>query len=253
MAPAAALQIDRLCKNYGALVVTDNVTISIAPSTVHALIGPNGAGKSTLIGQISGELLPDSGYVRLFGEDITGLPPEDRAKRGLSRSYQISSVLPEFSLLENVLLAARAQRASVFDFRPRLLKSKALIERCHGALSDVGLADHISKTAARLSYGQKRQLELAMAISQEPKVLLLDEPLAGMSPREGEQIVSLIHRLGQRYAVLLVEHDMPAVFSLATTISVLVHGQIAASGTPREIRDDPVVRSAYLGDEEIAA
>lgn len=252
MNPAVALRIDHLAKRYGALVVTDDVSFSVAPSSIHALIGPNGAGKSTLIGQISGELVPDSGRIELLGEDITQLSPEDRAMRGLSRSYQISSILPEFTALDNVLVSARAKHASVFDFMPALLKNQPLIDRCHEALREVGLINLEQTIAARLSYGQRRQLELAMAISQEPKVLLLDEPLAGMSPSESRQIVSLIQKLAERHAVLLVEHDMPAVFALANEITVLVRGQVVASGPPDTIRDNPTVRTAYLGDEEIA-
>jgi branched-chain amino acid transport system ATP-binding protein len=251
MTSASALQIKHLSKAYGALVVTDDVSISVAPSSIHALIGPNGAGKSTLIGQISGELLPDAGQIALLGEEITQLGPEDRARRGLSRSYQISSILRDFSVLENVLLAIRAQRASVLDFWPGLLKRRVLIDRCYEVLREVALGDFSSTIAARLSYGQRRQLELAMAISQEPKVLLLDEPLAGMSPSESEQIVGLIQRLAQRHAILLVEHDMPAVFALASEVTVLVRGQVIASGTPNAIRDDVAVRAAYLGEEEI--
>jgi branched-chain amino acid transport system ATP-binding protein len=251
MNAAAALRIDHLSKAYGALLVTNDVSISIGSASIHALIGPNGAGKSTLIGQIAGELVPDAGRIELFGEDITKLGAHERAARGLSRSYQIASILPEFSALENVLLATRAKCASVFDFRPELLKNGELIDRCNDALRTVGLADLGSMPASRLSYGQKRQLELAMAISQEPKVLLLDEPLAGMSPSESKLIVELISRLSQGHAILLVEHDMPAVFTLATEITVLVGGRVVASGAPAAIRDNDTVRTAYLGEEDI--
>jgi len=250
---ADALRIEHLSKSYGALVVTDDVCLSVAPNSIHALIGPNGAGKSTLIGQLAGELQPDAGRILLFGEDITSTLPEDRARRGLSRSYQISAVLPEFTLLQNVLLAHRARRAHLTDMRPGLLRDPQTVAHCRDALNEVGLADLATASVEHLSYGQKRQLEFAMAISQEPRMLLLDEPLAGMSPRESEQIAALIGRLRERYAILLVEHDMLAVFALATTVTVLVRGQVLASGTAKAIRDDPAVRSAYLGDEEVAA
>ena len=246
-----ALQIEHLSKAYGALLVTDDVSISVAPTSIHALIGPNGAGKSTLIGQISGELRPHAGKILLRGEDITSLGPEARAHRGLSRSYQISSILPEFSVLQNVLLAMRAKQASVLDLGPHLLRNDVLIDGCHKVLKEVGLADLVKADAARLSYGQRRQLELAMAIAQDPHVLLLDEPLAGMSPSEGQQIVELIRTLGQRYAILLVEHDMPAVFTLASEITVLVRGEVVASGPPDAIRENSTVRTAYLGEEAI--
>lgn len=253
MNAAAALRIDHLSKAYGALLVTNDVSISIGSASIHALIGPNGAGKSTLIGQIAGELVPDAGRIELFGEEITELGAHERAARGLSRSYQISSILPEFSALENVLLAVRAKCASVFDFRPGLLKNGELIDRCNEALRAVGLADLGSIPASRLSYGQKRQLELGMAISQEPKVLLLDEPLAGMSPTESKLIVELIRKLSQGHAILLVEHDMPAVFTLATEITVLAGGRVVASGEPAAIRDNDTVRTAYLGEEDTAS
>lgn len=247
------LQTRSLVKRFGGLTATDDVTLTLMPGEVHALIGPNGAGKTTLIGQLTGELLPDSGEVLLAGESITRMPVHKRAQLGLARSYQITQVCKEFSALENVLMAALAvTRASFGAWRP-LLSQAALVDQSREALATVGLLGRADVEAAVLAHGEHRQLELAMALVLSPKLLLLDEPLAGMSGAESETMVALLRTLKGRYPILLVEHDMSAVFALADRISVLVYGRVIATGTPEAIRTNAEVRNAYLGDEAMVA
>jgi len=243
------LALRGLRKSYGALCVTDDVTLDVLPGEIHAVIGPNGAGKTTLIGEISGFIRPDAGRVVLNGEDVTGFAMHARVRRGLARSFQITNLLPDFSVLENVAIAAQARDGSSFRyFRParleRRLNAKAL-----DALQLVGLAHRAGMPAAALSHGEKRSLELAVALVQEPALLLLDEPMAGAGREESAQLLNLLRDLKGRCAILLVEHDMEAVFALADRISVLVYGRVIATGRPDEIRKDEKVREAYLGEE----
>jgi branched-chain amino acid transport system ATP-binding protein len=243
------LRIEGLTKNFGGLRVTDDVTLDVRPGELHAVIGPNGAGKTTLINQISGLLSPDAGKITFGGEDVTHLPIHKRAERGLARSFQITSILPGFSVLENVALAVQARRGSSFSFFGRAADEEALNMPAYAALLQAGLAERAHAPAGELSHGEKRALELAIALAMEPKLLLLDEPMAGTGREEGERIVAVLRSLKGRFPMVLVEHDMHAVFALADRISVLIYGRILASGTPAEVRADPAVITAYLGDE----
>jgi branched-chain amino acid transport system ATP-binding protein len=250
---SALLSLRGLVKNYGALRVTDSVDLEISAGEVHAVIGPNGAGKSTLINLISGEVPCNAGTITLSGHNVTLWPVHARARLGLGRSYQITSIIGEFSVLENMLLAVQAVRGHNFRFWSPVTKQAPLVETANRYLSLVDLLGVSNRTAGLLSYGQQRQLELAMTLATEPKVLLLDEPMAGLGPVETEQMVRVLGGLKGNYATLLVEHDMQAVFSLATRLSVLVYGKVVFSGLPSEVRSSSVVREAYLGDEEIPA
>lgn len=245
----AVLLIENLRKKFGGLVVTDGVTLEIRPGELHAVIGPNGAGKTTLIHQVSGTLTPDDGRILLNGTDIMHLPPDERAKLGLARSFQITSVLPRFSALENVALAVQARSGSSFRFLRPAAREAELNDQAMAALTEVSLDHRADVMAAHLSHGEKRALELAIALALEPKLLLLDEPMAGTGPEESERIVAVLQKLKGRFAMLLVEHDMNAVFALADKISVLVYGRVLASGTPHEVRNDRAVTEAYLGEE----
>ena len=245
----AVLLIENLRKRFGGLVVTDGVTLEIGPGELHAVIGPNGAGKTTLIHQISGTLSPDDGRMLLNGTDIMPLPPDERAKLGLARSFQITSVLPRFSALENVALAVQARSGSSYRFFGRAASETELNDQAMAALAEVSLDHRADVIAAHLSHGEKRALELAIALALEPKLLLLDEPMAGTGPEESERIVAVLKKLKGRFAMLLVEHDMDAVFALADKISVLVYGRVLASGTPQAVRVDPAVTEAYLGED----
>jgi len=243
------LQLDNVRKNFGGLRVTDGVTLEIFPGEMHALIGPNGAGKTTLINQISGLLTPDDGRIYFAGREVTGAPPHLRAHLGLARSFQITSVLPGFTALENVSLAVQARSGSSYRFFSNASSELELTEPAMAALFEVGLANRAHITAAHLSHGEKRALELAIALAMEPKLLLLDEPMAGTGPEETDKLVEVLRRLKGRFPMLLVEHDMGAVFALADRISVLIYGRILASGAPDEVRNDPQVITAYLGEE----
>ena len=245
----AVLRLDGVRKTFGALVVTDDLNFDVTANELHAVIGPNGAGKTTLINQISGLLAPDAGRILFAGRDITALPVHARAQLGLARSFQVSSILPSFSALENVALAVQARTGSSFRVLGRADAEAALNGPAMAALADVGLADRAQVRAGHLSHGEKRALELAIALAMEPKVLLLDEPMAGTGREESARLVDVLRRLKGRFSVLLVEHDMTAVFALADRISVLIYGRILASGTPAEVRADPRVIAAYLGDE----
>jgi branched-chain amino acid transport system ATP-binding protein len=245
----AVLRIEGLTKNFGGLRVTDHVTLDVMPGELHAVIGPNGAGKTTLINQISGLLAPDAGEIVFGGETVTRLAVHRRAARGLARSFQITSILPRFSVLENVALAVQARRGTSFRFFGRAADEHALNAPALAALAQVGLADRADSPAGALSHGEKRALELAIALAMEPKLLLLDEPMAGTGRDETERLVDALRRLKGRFPMVLVEHDMTAVFALADRISVLIYGRILASGTPAEVRADPQVITAYLGEE----
>jgi branched-chain amino acid transport system ATP-binding protein len=243
------LRLEGLRKNFGALVVTDDLTFEVSPKELHAVIGPNGAGKTTLINQISGLFAPDSGRILFAGRDITALPMHARAALGVARSFQVSSIVPGFSALENVALAVQARSGSSFRVLGRAVAEVALNDPAMAALADVGLAQRAHAPSGQLSHGEKRALELAIALAMEPKVLLLDEPMAGTGREETSRLIELLRRLKGRFSVLLVEHDMTAVFALADRISVLIRGRILASGAPEEVRADPRVVAAYLGDE----
>ena len=243
------LRIEGLHKSFGGLVVTDNLTLDVGANELHAVIGPNGAGKTTLINQISGTLAPGSGKIVFAGEDITVMPAHQRADRGLARTFQITSVVPGFSALENVALAVQARSGTSFRFLGRADREQALNAPALAALTEVGLATRAHVLAAHLSHGEKRALELAIALAMQPRLLLLDEPMAGTGHEETERLIAVLRRLKGRFSMLLVEHDMTAVFALADRISVLIYGRILASGPPEAVRKDPQVVAAYLGDE----
>jgi branched-chain amino acid transport system ATP-binding protein len=247
------LNVTSLVKRYGGLLATDHVTMSLLPGELHAIIGPNGAGKSTLIGQLGGEVRPDSGRIEFMGTDISAMPPAQRALRGLARSYQITSVFTEFSVLQSVAMAMQAHSGHSFGFWTPMLKQPALVEPALRAIAQAGLAHRAQSLVSELAHGERRQLELAMVLVAEPKLLLLDEPMAGMSHQESGKVVEMLRALKGRHTMLLVEHDMDAVFALADRISVLVYGRIIACGTPAEISANPEVRTAYLGDEDMSA
>ncbi len=250
---APLLSLHGLVKRYGGLLVTDHVSLQIAQGDVHAIIGPNGAGKTTLINQIVGEVRSDEGRIELAGTDVSAWPVPARARAGLGRSYQITSIIPEFTVLENVLLAVQSMRGHNFRFWQPVTANRSLVPEAERWLELAGLPALRDRSAGLLAYGQQRQLELAMTLAIEPKVLLLDEPMAGLGPVETQQMIEVLQRIGQQYAILLVEHDMHAVFSLATVCSVLVYGKIVFQGDPAEVKQSAVVREAYLGDEEIPA
>ena len=243
------LELRGLTKAFGALRVTQDVSLSVLPGEIHAVIGPNGAGKTTLVHQVSGTLAPDSGSIHFAGRDVTRLPLARRARLGLARSFQITAVLPGFTVLENAALAVQARRGSSFRFWRAAATEARLNTAALDALAQVGLAARAETLAGDLSHGERRQLELAIALAMQPRLLLLDEPLAGAGPEETERLVGILAGLKARYGILLVEHDMQAVFALADRISVLVYGQVIASGTPAEIRANAEVRAAYLGED----
>ncbi|TMJ01654.1 MAG: ABC transporter ATP-binding protein [Alphaproteobacteria bacterium] len=243
------LRIENLAKNFGGLRVTDDVTLDVMPGELHAIIGPNGAGKTTLINQISGLLAPDAGRIVFAGEDVTGMAVDRRAQRGLARSFQITSILPRFSVLENVALAVQARSGTSFRFFGNAAEDGALNAPALAALGQVGLAERAGALAGELSHGEKRALELAIALAMEPKLLLLDEPMAGTGHDEAKRLVAVLRSLKGRFPMVLVEHDMTAVFALADRISVLIYGRILASGAPAQVRADRQVVTAYLGEE----
>jgi len=242
------LAVAGLRKRFGGLLATDDLDLQIAAGEIHAVIGPNGAGKTTLVAQLQGELKPDAGTIRFAGADVTRLQPHQRAARGIARSFQITSVFRDMSALDNVALAVQAHRGHSFGMWRPASSEAALREPAHAALARVDLESRAHHLAGHLAHGEQRQLELAMALATDPKLLLLDEPMAGMGTEDSERMVRLIGGLKGAHTVLLVEHDMDAVFALADRITVLVRGRAIATGTPAEIRADPAVRQAYLGD-----
>ena len=246
----SSLQTEGLVKRYGALLVTDHVSLDIRAGELHAVIGPNGAGKTTLINQLSGELAADEGRIVFDGHDISALPVHQRARAGLLRSYQITSIFEEFSVTENAVLAALAAKRHAWRFWAPMLGDAATRAAADAAVIAAGLEKHADAPAGELAYGQRRQLELAMALAAQPKFLLLDEPMAGMSVQESAAVTGLLRGLKGRYTILLVEHDIDAVFSLADRITVLVYGRVMFTGTPDQIREHPEVRAVYLGEEE---
>ncbi len=244
------LRLDGLRKRFGGLAVTDGVSLEVLPGEIHAVIGPNGAGKTTLIHEITGIVAPDDGRVVFNGADITRLSLPRRVRAGLARTFQITSILAGFSVLENVALAVQARSGSSFRFGWPAARERALNAAAMDALEQVGLADRAAEPAGTLSHGEKRALELAIALATEPRLLLLDEPLAGAGPEEADRLVTLLARLRPAYAILLVEHDMQAVFALADRISVLVYGRVIATGDVASIRANAEVRAAYLGEDD---
>ena len=246
---APALQLQSLVKTYGALTVTDGVSLDIEVQGLHAIIGPNGAGKTTLIHQISGLLRPDSGRILFHGQDVTDLPLPERERRGLVRSFQITSVLPRFTALENVALALQAHSGSSFRFFGNASAERNLNDGAMALLTRFGLVSRAPVPAGQMSHGEKRQLELAIALAAEPKLLLLDEPLAGTSHDESQRLIATLQELRRELPIVLIEHDMDAVFALADRVSELGYGRIIASGSPQSVRDNAEVRAAYLGDE----
>lgn len=244
------LQIRNLCKNFGALTATNDVTLNVDEGTIHALIGPNGAGKTTLISQISGYLTPTSGTIKFDGQDLLVMPAHLRPHAGLVRSFQVTSVFPDLSVIENVCLVLQSMNHQVFRlFRPAIA-DKAERAEAMEILERVALENEAETTTRNLAHGQKRQVEIAMALAARPKLLLLDEPMAGMGAEESRQITTLLDGLRGSITMLLVEHDMDVVFGLADKVSVLVYGKVIASDTPRNIRLDPEVQRAYLGGHE---
>jgi len=246
------LEVRGLAKSFGALRASDGIDLEIREGETHAVIGPNGAGKTTLIAQLAGGIRPDEGTVRFAGEDITALPAAARARRGLARSFQITSIYPEFTALGNVMLAVQARAGRSFRFWKAASGDEALRAPALAMLGEVGLASRAEIQAASLAHGEQRALEIAMALATKPRLLLLDEPVAGMGAEETQRMVAFLSTLKGGKTMLLVEHDMDAVFSLADRVSVLVYGRIIATGTPREIRANPEVRRAYLGEEHAA-
>ncbi len=243
------LSTERLFKSFGALKATNDVSLDLRKGEIHALIGPNGAGKSTLIQQITGHLASDSGTVRLINEDLTGVGPAERARKGLGRTFQISSLAMEHTVLQNAVLGALGQRGNVMSFFKPVMKDAQLVSAAKDALAQVGLAEFTATRTADLSHGQRRQLEVAVALTLKPKAFLMDEPMAGLGLEGAQQMIGLLTELRKEAPILLIEHDMDAVFALADRISVLVYGQVIATGTPEEIKVNPEIRRAYLGDE----
>jgi len=243
------LEVRNLVKAFGALRATDGIDLAVREGETHAIIGPNGAGKTTFISQLAGNLVPDSGRIFFAGEDITALKAPRRARKGLARSFQITSIYPEFTALENVALAVQAHAGHSFRFWRPAFADAALTEPARKILDDVGLAPRSGVLAANLAHGEQRQLEVAMALATRPRLLLLDEPMAGMGIEESQRMIAFLGTLKQRHTIVLVEHDMDAVFRLADRISVLVYGRLIATGEPEAIRANPEVRAAYLGED----
>ena len=244
---APVLALDGLTKSYGALRATNNVSIDVAPGEIHALIGPNGAGKTTLVRQIYGSEAPDSGTIRLRGEVINGLSVPQRVRQGIGRSFQISNVLLGFTVLENAIIAEQACIGQSFRFLLPAFDDQNLIAGAYEILRRVGLEDRARHPAGNLAHGERRVLELALALATSPQLLLLDEPMAGAGPEESQRMTQIIERLRGQMAILLIEHDMDAVFRLADRITVLVEGAVIASGTADEISNSAAVQTAYLG------
>jgi branched-chain amino acid transport system ATP-binding protein len=249
--PDALLHVDRLVKRFGGFAATDHASLHVKSGALHALIGPNGAGKTTLIHQISGALKPDAGSVHFAGQNITAMAMHQRALRGLLRSYQITSIFKKLSVLDNIALAVQARSGSSMRFWTFARSESARYAEAAAVAERVGLGPRLNTLAGLLSHGQQRQLELGLVLAAKPQLLLLDEPMAGMGPDESESMVALLQSLRGEVTILLVEHDMDAVFRLADTISVLVSGQVIATGSAQDIKDNPEVRRAYLGDDEV--
>jgi branched-chain amino acid transport system ATP-binding protein len=249
MAAEALLSTRGLTKRFGGLLATDSLDLEVAPGEIHAVIGPNGAGKTTLVAQLAGELAPDAGTITFAGQDITHLQAPSRSQRGLARSYQITSVFRGFRAIDNVALAVQAHAGHSFRFWRAARTDPRLLTPARAALAEVGLAELAQQRVATLAHGQRRRLEIAMALATAPRLLLLDEPMAGMSREESARMTELLRGLKGRETILLIEHDMDVVFALADRITVLVYGRAIASGAPDAIRNDRAVRDAYLGED----
>ncbi len=247
------LHIEGVSKRFGGVTASENVSLVVPAGELHAIIGPNGAGKTTLIGQLTGEITPDAGHIRFADADITALPTYQRSTLGLARSFQITSLFLDMSVLDNVALAVQAHDGHSFRFWRPARKQESLRAPARAALARSGLASRADVPVADLSHGEHRQLEIAMALATRPRMLLLDEPMAGMGPEESARLVALLRELKKEYTILLIEHDMEAVFALADRISVLVYGRVIATGKPDEIRVNPEVRRAYLGEKDVVA
>jgi len=243
------LEVRALSKRFGGVTAADEISLEVRAGEVHALIGPNGAGKTTLIGLISGSLAADSGEVLFFRNNLTLAPPHARVRAGLARSFQATSIFPRFTVLENLALAVQARTGSSFSFWRPVREETALFEEAAALAEQIGLSERRDRFAAALAHGEQRALEIGLALATRPRLLLLDEPTAGMGAEESRRMIALIEGVRAGIAVLLVEHDMDAVFRLADRVSVLVTGRVIATGTPAEIRAHPEVRVAYLGDE----
>jgi len=245
-----ALRVAGMSKRFGGVVALDDVALALEPGELHALIGPNGAGKTTFVQLLSGAEQPDAGMIELDGRAVTRLPMHRRVRRGLARSYQTSSVFANFTVLENVALAVQAADAAPLGFWKPVACQEALFQAARDRLNEIGLAERADIVVAGLAHGERRLLELGMAMATGARILLLDEPMAGLGPEESARVVALLAGLKRRLTILLVEHDMDAVFALADRISTLVQGRIIATGLPDEIRRDPEVRRAYLGEAD---
>ena len=245
------LRIENLVRRFGGIVATDNLSLDIARGELHAIIGPNGAGKTTLISQLIGQLRPTAGSIHFAGHDVTHLPAWKRSRLGLARSFQITSLLPNLTAADNVALAAQARDGHSFRFFGNARKEKQLREAAHAALERVGLLGRADVVVSRLSHGEQRELELAVALATKPQLLLLDEPMAGLGITESARMVKLLAELRQEVTIVLVEHDMNAVFALADRITVLVYGRVIASDVPAAIRSNEEVKRAYLGDQHV--
>ena len=251
--PESTLRAERLGKRFGGLRAVADVSIEIRRGEIHAVIGPNGAGKSTLINLLSGELIASSGEIKLGATDITALAPDKRARAGIGRAFQKTTIFPRFSVHENVRLAAQARSRAPLRMFGGAFADSEVQRRTADAISRAGLAGRETIVANVLSHGEQRQLEIAMVIATDPAIVLLDEPLAGMGQAEARGIIGLIASLRECHAVLIVEHDMDAVFELADRLTVMQDGQVIASGLPQEVRRHPAVRAAYLGTHGDAA
>jgi len=247
----ALLEVRGLTRSFGGLIATSEINLDVMAGETHAIIGPNGAGKTTLIGQLAGDLRPDAGTIRLEGEDVTGLSVSARSARGMARSFQITSIFPDFGALDNVALAVQAHAGHSFRFWRPARADISLRVPAHEFLEVVGLAGRADVLAGTLAHGEQRQLEIAMALATRPRLLLLDEPVAGMGSEESHRMIRFLSTLKTRQTIVLVEHDMDAVFTLADRISVMVSGRIIATGTPAEIRANARVRDAYLGEASL--
>ncbi|TSE27476.1 Ribose import ATP-binding protein RbsA [Tepidimonas sediminis] len=243
------LEAQRLTKRFGGLTAVDGVSLTLRRDRVHAVIGPNGAGKSTLTNLLSGDLAPTAGRLLLGGRDVTGAAPETIARLGLGRSYQKTNIFLPFTVWENVRLAAQARASCAARWLTRADSLATVNRRAERALELAGLTARAQRIAGTISHGEQRQLEIAMTLATEPQVLLLDEPLAGMGTAEAERIVELLRSIKRGHAVMLVEHDMDAVFALADELTVMVNGRVIATGEPAAIRADAAVRAAYLGED----
>ena len=242
------LCVECLTKSFGGLVALDHTSLSVQAGEIHALIGPNGAGKTTLIHHISGAMHADAGRIVFDGHDVTQLPLHQRARQGLVRSYQITSVFPHLSVQDNLALAILATQRSGFGFWRNASRDRARFSQADAMAERIGLSDHRMRAAGALSHGAQRQLEVGLVLCTNPKLMLLDEPMAGMGPDESQHMVELLKSLRGSITIVLVEHDMDAVFRLADTISVLVSGRVVASGNAEQIKNDVAVQHAYLGD-----